>query len=109
MQRPIIGKRRQRLMLEQPVETPDGIGGTTQSFALLATLWGAVEPLSARDRAEAQRAEGAVTHRITLRFRADLTTAMRLADGARRYRIVAFYDADGRARDLICLVEEVEA
>lgn len=94
-------------MLELPLDSPDGFGGTTRRYAAGPQLWGAVEMLSAAERLCAGRPEAAVTHRVTLRYREGVTGAMRLASGLRRFRIKAATDPDGRRRDLVCLVEEI--
>ncbi|MGH6770075.1 MAG: phage head closure protein [Xanthobacteraceae bacterium] len=90
------GELRHRLVLEAPVETPDGAGGVTRSFAVLATLWAKVTPVSVRERMEAAARGATVTHRIVIRFRDDVTTRHRLRAGARIFRIVALRDQDGR-------------
>jgi SPP1 family predicted phage head-tail adaptor len=82
------GQLNRRLALEAPVETPDGAGGVTRSYVTVATLWAAVEPAGAREGVFAERLGATVTHRIVLRFSADITLAHRLRDGARVYRIV---------------------
>jgi SPP1 family predicted phage head-tail adaptor len=92
------GELRQRLVLEQPVETPDGAGGVTRSYATVATIWAAVTPVSARGDTVADERAATVTHRITIRARADVTTRHRLRDGGRIFRIVALRDRDGRGR-----------
>ena len=97
-----------RLVLEQPVDTPDGQGGIAKSFSALATLWARIEPVSAR----AQEAAGAlpvtVTHRIWLRRRGDLSGGMRLRDGARLFSIRTFRDPDETGRYTLCDCEEIK-
>ena len=105
--RPFIAARRLRLTLEEPVETPDGLGGTSRSFAARVSLWGRLEPASADERSEASRAEQAATHRLTIRWRGDVTAAMRLTAPGRTFNILSSHDPDGRRRDLVCRVEEV--
>ena len=109
MSAPGIGARRLRVTLEQPVETPDGIGGTTRSFAPYAMLWARLEPLSASERSEAQAAHAAVSHRLTIRWRGDVTAAMRFVVAGTIYPVKASFDPEGRRRNLVCLVEEVQA
>jgi SPP1 family predicted phage head-tail adaptor len=94
------GALRDRLVLEQPVETPDGAGGVTRSYAGVATLWAAVTPVSARDVVVADDLTATVTHRIVIRARDDVTTRHRLRDGARIFRIVTLRDQDGGGRFL---------
>ena len=42
------GDLNRRLVLEGPVEAADGAGGVARSYAPVMTLWGKVEPVSAR-------------------------------------------------------------
>jgi SPP1 family predicted phage head-tail adaptor len=102
-----IGARGRRFVLELPREVPDGFGGVLRSFAPGPELWGVIEMLSGTERVRADRPEQAVTHRVTLRYRAGITGAMRLASGLRRFAIRAASDPDGRRRELVCLVEEI--
>ena len=92
------GELRHRLVLEAPVETPDGAGGVTRSYATLATVWAKVTPVAARGDVDADDLAAAVTHRIVIRARTDMTTRHRFRLGARIYRIVALRDQDGCGR-----------
>jgi SPP1 family predicted phage head-tail adaptor len=94
------GALRDRLGLEQPVETADGAGGVARSYASVATLWAALTPVSARDDVVAGALGATVTHRIVIRSRDDITTRHRLRAGARIFRIVTLRDRDGRGRFL---------
>lgn len=102
-----IGARGRRFVLELPLESPDGFGGVIRSYAAGPQLWGAIEMLSGDERVRAGREEQAVTHRVTLRYRDGVTSAMRLARGLRKFAIRSAADPDGRRRDLVCLVEEI--
>ncbi|QFU17083.1 phage head closure protein [Microvirga thermotolerans] len=103
-----IGARSRRFVLELPLERPDGFGGVIRSYAPGPQVWGAIEMISGTERQRAGRAEQALTHRITLRYRDGVTGAMRLTAGPRRFAIRAAADPDGARRDLVCLVEEVK-
>jgi SPP1 family predicted phage head-tail adaptor len=94
------GVLRDRLVLEQPVEMPDGAGGVTRSYAGVATLWAALTPVVARDAVVADALAATVTHRVVLRMRSDITTRHRLRLGTRVFRIVTLRDQDGRGRFL---------
>jgi SPP1 family predicted phage head-tail adaptor len=100
------GALNRRLVLEEPVETADGAGGVTRSYAEVATLWASVTPLAARAGVEADALAAAVTHRIVIRAGPDITTRQRLRLGARIFRIVAFRDPDERGRFLEISAEE---
>ena len=95
-----------RLVLERPVETPDGQGGVTVGFSALATLWARIEPVAARAEEAAGALPVTVTHRIRLRRRNDLAGGMRLRKGARLVAIRAFCDPDESGRYTLCDCEE---
>jgi len=91
-----IGALNRRLILQSPSETADGMGGVTRAYEAMTTLWGSVTPLSARGEVEADRLGAVLRLRIVIRFRADVTTKHRFADGAHIYRIVALREVSGR-------------
>ncbi len=100
------GELDHRLVLEQPVETADGAGGVTRSFAAVATLWAAVLPVTARGNVAAANLGASVTHRIVIRSGPDVTTRHRFREGTRIFRIVALRDQDGSGRFVEIAAEE---
>jgi SPP1 family predicted phage head-tail adaptor len=100
------GELNRRLTLEAPVESDDGAGGVTRSFSAVATLWASVKPVAAGEGVEAAARGATVTHRIGIRYSADITLRHRLRDGARVFRIIAmrergnkrFLDIDAQER-----------
>ena len=94
------GRLNRRLALEAPVETPDGAGGVTRGFAQVATLWAQVEPVSARGDVTADARGASVTHRIRIRFNADVTLRHRFRDGATVFRFVAMREQGRRFIDI---------
>ena len=95
-----LGRLRKRVTLEQPVEIPDTIGGVTRSFATLAVLWAQIAPAGGAERFVAVQAQEQITHRVRLRFRDDVTAAMRLRLGARLLLIRNVSDEDETRRYL---------
>ena len=100
------GALRHRLVLEQPLESPDGAGGVTRGYATVTTLWAAVMPVSARGDVVADGVGATVTHRIIVRSGPDVTTRHRLREGARIFRILALRDQDGSGRFVEIEAEE---
>ncbi|WP_375411232.1 phage head closure protein [uncultured Bradyrhizobium sp.] len=93
------GKLKTRLQIQAPVETDDGQGGVTRSYATLTTAWAEVTPLPSRaggDAVEAGAEGVSVKYRIVMRGNFVLTLQHRLVDGARIYRIAAIRDAGDR-------------
>lgn len=101
-----IARRRSRVTLEAPIETPDALGGVIRSFAPRATLWAALEPLSGGETAEADQPLGRAKYRVRLRWRNDVTAGMRIRAGARWLDIETVQDPDGRRREIWCLCVE---
>ena len=100
------GALRHRLVLEEPLESPDGAGGVTRSYATVTTLWAAVTPVSARGNVVADDVGANVTHRIIIRSGSDVSTRHRLREGARIFRILALQDQDGSGRFIEINAEE---
>lgn len=101
-----IGEMRHRLKLEAPLASPDGGGGVTRTWSLVAEVWGAIRPVSGSESFEADGLRGRVSHEIWIRHRAGVVPEMRFALGARIFEIRAVIDSAGRHRFLRCLVEE---
>lgn len=101
-----IGEMRHRLALESPVETPDGGGGSSRTWALVAEVWGAIRSQSGTERFEADGVSGRVSHEIWIRHRTGVTPDMRIRLGARVFELRAVIDVKERRRALRCLVEE---
>ena len=99
------GELNRRLVLEAPAETADGAGGVTVTYGAVATLWAKVEPVSARSVVVADAPGATVTHRITVRSYALITTRHRFTEGARVYRIVTLRE-DATRRFLVIGAEE---
>lgn len=100
------GRFRSELMLEMPVRTGDGMGGHVESWQEIAVVFALVEPRSARRRWAAGQVNSRVTHRVTLRSRADIATGHRFRRGSRALTILSAFDPDESARYLVCDVEE---
>lgn len=53
-------------------------GAVSQEWVEVATVWAAIEPLSAREFLQSQSMQSQITARITIRYRDGLNAAMRL-------------------------------
>jgi SPP1 family predicted phage head-tail adaptor len=100
-----IAALRDRLILEQPVRSPDGGGGASIAWDPIAELWASVCPISGDERLSHDQIAGRITHTVWLRHRPGLVPAMRFSQGARIYEIVAVLDTPSRTH-LKCLCEE---
>ena len=91
-----IGDLNRRLVLEAPVESDDGEGGVTRSFAAVTTLWAQVVPLTERADVTAASLGALLRYRIDIRYRSDVTTHHQFQDGTAIYRIIAVRPSAGR-------------
>lgn len=100
------GALRSELALEECVTTPDALGGHTQSWVELATLFALVEPVSAQSVFGADQTLETATHRVTMRWRAGLKSGMRLRRNQRVLDIITVHDPDETQRYLVCRTRE---
>jgi len=104
-----IGALRRRLTIEAADEAPDQAGGLVRTFTPVATVFAAVAPRRRRETVDDGRQVGLVTHRITIRWRDDVSGATRFRAGGVTYRVLAVEDADPARRFLDCWCEEEQA
>ncbi len=99
------------LTLEGPLEAPDGMGGSTRSWAAIGTLWAQVLPGTGRDTAGEEVVLSTVPYRITVRgapqgAASRPVAGQRFRDGARVFTILAVTERDDSGRYLLCFARE---
>lgn len=103
------GTLRHRLTIQDQAKSRDGFGGEIINWTTWATVWGAVEPLSGRERfvqaSDQQIYE--LTTRIRIRYREGLHTEMRVVWGVRVYNIRAVINRETRDREVYLMCEEL--
>ncbi len=101
----VIGELRTRATLESKSQASDGGGGFSESWSALATVWCAIEPLNGNEKPSADQIVSFSRARIRIRFRDDVTAALRLSVGSRIFAIENATDPDGKRRwlDLLCV------
>lgn len=100
------GKLSHELQLEQAVLVDDAVNGSIEQWQETAILWAHIEPVGAATMFYGGQSLAEVTHRITLRWRDDLKSGMRLRKGARIFRLMTIHDPDETGRYLVCRVRE---
>lgn len=108
VRRPVLNRA---LVLEQRVPTPDAMGGYSESWVALGTLWADVAAGAGRDLPGEEMTFSSVPFRITIRAAPVGSDArprpdQRLRDGTRLFRIIAVAESDGAGRYLICFARE---
>lgn len=92
-----LGKLRHRVAIQAVTRTQAANGEVSEAWADVATVWAFVEPVTSREIYAAQQAQVSVTHRVTLRYRSDLTvTGHRLAFNGRYLAISGLRNVEER-------------
>ncbi len=104
-----IGALRHRVAIEAENATADGAGGLTDPWTnpiQVASVWAEITPLTGAEQLRAMRLEDRVSHRIRMRYRADVTPQHRFRLGRRVFNIRSVLNEDERDRWLTILAEE---
>lgn len=91
-----VGRLRHRLQLQQPVETRDDYGGAVKSFTTVATVWGAIEPLSGKEYLAIAQTQNEATVRLIIRYRSSIDESWRVISGGKAYSIQSIINHDER-------------
>jgi SPP1 family predicted phage head-tail adaptor len=106
---PLIAELGELVTIEAPVRTPDSGGGAVITWSPLATVWAAVRSRTGSELAIGDQRVARLSHEIWLRWRDDVTPAMRITLGARVFTIEAVLPTGARRRWLKCLCREEPA
>jgi SPP1 family predicted phage head-tail adaptor len=106
---PCLNDLNKWLTIEAPVRGAGDGGSAIISWRPVGVVWAALRPTAARETANSDAQNLHTTHEIWLRFRADLTGAMRFRLGLRVFAIQSIRDPDERQRWLICQTDERHA
>jgi SPP1 family predicted phage head-tail adaptor len=94
----MISDLKHRIALQESVLTADGGGGFTgtwQNIAAVPDIYAEIMPLSGGEQLRFHQLETTVTHRITIRYRDDVSPALRILKGTTVYNIVSVTDRGG--------------
>ncbi|MDB5596768.1 MAG: phage head-tail joining family protein [Hyphomicrobiales bacterium] len=84
-----VGRLRQRLVAEEPVDADDEAGGATRTFAARFEVWAEIDTQRTQPDFMAAREETVVTHRIRLRAGNAVAAGWRLRKGTRVFDVVS--------------------
>lgn len=107
--RDLASRLRQRITLQQAQETADGAGGSSRSWSDVATVWAELVPYRVSrgdERVLAEQLQAEVTHRVSLRYRSDVTVDMRISYAGRLFNIRSVTNVGEADVLLDLLVEE---
>lgn len=79
-----------RVSLQAAATSPDGTGGqTVTGWNEVASVFAEISPLRGQEQLVARQMTSSVNHRLTIRYRTDVTAGMRAVYGARAFNIRA--------------------
>jgi len=100
------GRLRLRLALERATSTPDGAGGATLDWDLIATVAAEMAPMQGNERGVGEGLGDLTMQKIVIRWREDIRTGDRFRLGERPFRVRSIIDPDEDERFLVCICEE---
>jgi SPP1 family predicted phage head-tail adaptor len=90
-----IGKFKRRGTFEKEVKTPDGIGGSTVTFAENFKAWVNVKPINGTQKLHLDALDNEVSVLVEMRYRdLDFSTRNRLKVGDRIYQLHSIINED---------------
>jgi len=82
------GRLRHRVKIQQPTTAQDpNTGEQVPGWSDVATVWASVDPFSVREFVDAGAEQSSVSSRVLMRYRSDVTAAMRLSWRGKVYNI----------------------
>jgi len=105
-----VGKMRHRLTIYAITQVDDGNGGFTRSdpsvLTEIATVWGDIQPISAREQQWGMKYQDVVTHRANIRFDARFLPGQQLRHDGKPFYIVTIVDTDQRKEFMTLMCRE---
>ena len=102
------GALRHRVAIQEPVEARNSYNEAINTWALVAVVWAWVAPLAGREFFAAEHVQSEITHRVRLRYRAGITSEMRVVYAGRVLMIQSVIDRGERRRELELMCREVQ-
>ena len=98
------GRLRHRVTIQRQTQTQNPqTGEMTVDWSDVATVWAAVEPISAREFIAAQEPNAKITARVTIRYLAGIDASMRLLKNSRVYNIHGVMEDIDSGREYLTL------
>lgn len=94
------GRLNRSITIEQLTAGQDALGQPVQTWTAVATVRAEIRDLSGREFLAAQAGQSGVVAKIRIRYRSDVTAAMRAVAGTKIYNIQAALDISGARREL---------
>ena len=100
------GKFNRRMRFQRRSEAQDSYGQQAQTWADAFTSWVSIEPMSGRELMSAQAVNAETTHKVEMRYRPGVNSALRGIYQGRVFNILAVMDEDMAHKVLTLLCSE---
>ena len=105
------GALRKRVTFQTRSAAVDSFGQQVTTWTDAFTVWASIEPLSARELFAAQAVQSEVSHKVAVRYRAELANpvavaAMRVVYSGRWFNVQGALNIDERRRSIELLATE---
>ncbi|WP_207458650.1 phage head closure protein [Azospirillum sp. SYSU D00513] len=87
MRRPTAGELNRRVRVLRRQDFPDSTDGITPTHDEIAQVWAKIEPVGGAIHYGSVQTGNMVTHRITIRYRTDITAEHEIHHDGTRYRV----------------------
>jgi head-tail adaptor len=107
-----IGDRRQRLTFEMPVSTDNGRLGQSVTYKRLATVWGSLVAMAAKETEDGDQPVSGIVHQWNVRYSdtmATFTAKGRIRWKGRAFEVTGAMNVDARNDELTGTAVEVSA
>ena len=104
--RPAIAALRDRVQICRRDMAASDDGGHITTFVPIATVWGRVRALAARQTETGDGRTATISHTVVLRYRTDIAPGDRLVYRGRNLAIIGADDLNGRRAFLSCTCSE---
>lgn len=101
-----ISSLRHRITIEKPIQVQNDSGGLNEEWVELAKVSAAIKPLTANQVFYSEQNQHRVTHKITMRYRNDLKTDMRIRYGNLILQVRSFINVGMENRITELMAEE---
>lgn len=99
-----IGDLNKTIELQSLTNLPDGMGGVITTYITQAIVWAGIWPVSASERIQANQTVMTVSHRIRIRYIANIESSWRIKFGERYFNIISVINTNeaNKMLDLMC-------
>lgn len=90
--------------IQFPDEVQSASGEPSRTWAFKASVWANIRPMRGSELVNAQQVDAQLSHRITIRYRNDITAKWRICDGDRIFNVESVIDINDRHHmmELVC-------